>query len=1028
MEVVVGVAGVLAIAGCVLVWRLAQGPIDITTLVQREQHRFPNGGAEWSVGHAALAWEGFHDPDSPLDIRFSNLRLADTNGAVLATFPSGRVTLAVAPLWHGAILPRTVVLDGASVTLQRGADGAVQMNFGADKPGTSAPSTPAPPNNGASWLARLTRPGAIPVLNQLRTVRLEHAALTLHDAALGVQWHADAAEVVAIRNTDGSLTGRGVLQLAVGEARASVATQVALDSSFVQITARVPTPVWPTAVAAAVPALASLAALDAPLTAQFSARLDAGFAVRKAALSIQAGAGIVHLGLGEVALAQAAATLRTDGKTTRLDGMRIALAPPPGARLSAPVLSGSATLARNQAGWHADFGLAVDHAALADLADYWPRGTGGGSRGWLIENINTGVAENAKVTGGLDAAPDGTAIRLTDLSGGMDGHDVSVNWLRPVPPVEHAEAHLVIDGPDSMHIDIPHAVQGPIALSGGLVRITGLSARDQFGSIVLHGDGALADALALLNHPRLKLLSRQPFALDKPSGQASIVLNVHLPLDDRITFDDIGINATARLSDVHLSGIAVGRDLDGADLNLAVDTNQLTIGGDGRLGGVPATLGLTMDFRNGPPTQVTSRVTATGQASAAQLAAAWLPGGIVTGGDAGFDMTYALRRDATATVVMRLDARAAAIATPFGWSKPVGPPAQASAQLRLAHDRLVGIDAISASGPDLKLASHGETQAGLVSTLVLDQLRLGRTSVHGTVGFPGPSDAPWRVMLRGTALDVSSYLKRRDDGDTSDDENRSHPWQADLAFDHVVLARDETLAPVTLKADDDGLHFTRLDLSAGGGPRPAQVRASIEPASGGRALHVNATDAGAVLLATGVADNIRGGQLKLDGTFDDAAPHAPLTGTAQLDNFRITDAPAIGRLLKAMTLYGAGDLLRGPGLGFGTAVVPFHWQQRVLSLNNARAFSASLGLTAQGDLDLRHHTADITGTIVPAYFFNQLLGKLPVLGKLFSPETGGGVFAARYSVRGSLKDPKVAVNPLSALTPGFLRGVFGILK
>ena len=127
-----------------------------------------------------------------------------------------------------------------------------------------------------------------------------------------------------------------------------------------------------------------------------------------------------------------------------------------------------------------------------------------------------------------------------------------------------------------------------------------------------------------------------------------------------------------------------------------------------------------------------------------------------------------------------------------------------------------------------------------------------------------------------------------------------------------------------------------------------------------------------------------------------------------------------------MTLYGAVDLLRGPGMGFQKALVPFRWQQRVLYLQSARAFSASLGITAQGDIDLRQHVADVTGTIVPAYFFNQLLGKIPLLGQLFSPEKGGGVFAARYAVRGRLADPKVSVNPLSALTPGFLRNVFGL--
>jgi hypothetical protein len=36
------------------------------------------------------------------------------------------------------------------------------------------------------------------------------------------------------------------------------------------------------------------------------------------------------------------------------------------------------------------------------------------------------------------------------------------------------------------------------------------------------------------------------------------------------------------------------------------------------------------------------------------------------------------------------------------------------------------------------------------------------------------------------------------------------------------------------------------------------------------------------------------------------------------------------------------------------------------------------------------------------------------------------VFAASYALRGPLDDPAVSVNPLTALTPGFLRGLFGI--
>ena len=143
-------------------------------------------------------------------------------------------------------------------------------------------------------------------------------------------------------------------------------------------------------------------------------------------------------------------------------------------------------------------------------------------------------------------------------------------------------------------------------------------------------------------------------------------------------------------------------------------------------------------------------------------------------------------------------------------------------------------------------------------------------------------------------------------------------------------------------------------------------------------------------------------------------------------DFRIHDAPALGKLLQAMTLYGLVDVMRGPGLGFSRLVAPFRLTDDALDLTDARAFSPSLGLTMKGRLDLNAERVDMQGTIVPAYFFNSLLGNIPLVGKLFSPERGGGVFAASYTLRGRLADPDVSINPLAALTPGFLRGLFGL--
>jgi hypothetical protein len=130
-----------------------------------------------------------------------------------------------------------------------------------------------------------------------------------------------------------------------------------------------------------------------------------------------------------------------------------------------------------------------------------------------------------------------------------------------------------------------------------------------------------------------------------------------------------------------------------------------------------------------------------------------------------------------------------------------------------------------------------------------------------------------------------------------------------------------------------------------------------------------------------------------------------------------------------MTLYGLVEALQGgDGLVFARLVAPFALTPDALVLRDARAFSASLGVTAKGRILRERRVAEVEGTIVPAYVFNSLLGRVPLLGRLFSPEAGGGLFAATYRVQGPLDEPTVSVNPLAALTPGFLRGLFGIFE
>jgi hypothetical protein len=1035
VEAALGILGIFALAGCIFAWRLSQGPIDITALAQREQHYLTGNGARLSIGNAALAWEGFVDPGSAIDIRWRNVTVSAHDGTVLAHLPQGRVTLAPSRLVFGQIAPRTVEIDQPAIALLRRADGTVVLDLGQDAAQAAAPHAASDSRLLLRDLTRTSGGGSLPFLSQLRTVRVRQAAITVRDEALGALWQARSASIDLQRGADNGIQGQAVLDLAAGNVHATLTAHAALTETGTHVTAEA-TPISPASLARAVPGFGAAAALDAPVSGTLDATLDQNFAVGRATLSLAAGAGSLQAGKGRLALHDARLVLALQPNSVTIQTLRIVPMQAPGGHGPPPVLTGTATATRANGRIKTAFDVAIDRAAFADLATYWPPGTGGGARGWITGNITAGVAQNAHVTGTVESAADMSGAALTALSGGLTASGLSVTWLKPVPGLTNGMAKLTLQNPDSLLIEVPQASQsvpapddgsaaGALAISNGSIEITGLSARDQVAQIDLRANGALPDVLRLLNHKRLGLLSRRPIEMQDPAGSAAMKLSVHLPLDDRVTFDDIAIKASAHLEDVHLGKIAAGRDLDSGMLDLAVDSNSLAITGNGRVADVPAKLGVEMDFRNGPPDQILEHFAASGMASPAALQKAGLPGGIMTGGNAALDVAYTDRRDGSGTVSIDLDLRDAAIMTPLGWSKPAGPGARASARLGLTRGSITSIDRLQASGPGLVVASHAQLRAGQGTVLQLDEVTLGRTRAQGSIALPHGGNTPLRITLRGPALDISAFLKKRGGNRAADDGKPGQPWIADLTFDQVILAKDETLAPVNLQAESDGLHIARAGVKAGAN---GEVSATITPSAGGRTLAVNSADSGAVLLAAGIADNIRGGKLRVDGFYDDRQPHSPLTGTATLTQFRITDAPAIGRLLKAMTLYGAVDLLRGPGLGFAQAVAPFRYQQQVLQLNGARAFSASLGVTAQGKIDLLAHSADVTGTIVPAYFFNQLPGMIPVLGKLFSPEKGGGVFAARYSVTGPLADPKVGVNPLSALTPGFLRGIFGLFS
>ena len=1042
-EVLAGLAVLGLVLAGGLAWRLSKGPIDVTWFARRIEAAIAADGTRVAVHSAALAWEGFQALDAPVDIRLTGLSVTDPAGTVLLRVPRAALFLAPDELVLGRIVPRTLEVEGASLRLIRAADGGIRLDTGmaqsnapaagagmGARMGAMGGGTAADPLSEFRTPARGQATGGS-ALSQLHHVLIRDLRVTVEDQQLGATWAVEHASADFRRLRRGGLTGRAELPLRLGDLSASLTLDGSLprqSGESARLRARL-SPVSPAALARAAPRLAGLAAFDAPVALDLT--LDLTDALRPAHFSLvaESGAGTARAGRGTVPLK--AATLRLSGtpEAATLDELTLALTPPPNVA-AGPVLHASGSARREAGQIRATLSLDVDRVPFADLARYWPEGAGGGARPWLVRNVTAGVAHDGHFNVSLEAPEDFSTVNPTAASGTLEANDLTLHWLRPVPPIEHANAHLVLESPDALTITTQGGRQGGLTVSGGTMRVVGMMTPHQVALLDLRIEGGLANVITLLRHPRLRLLSRQPFTFADPAGDASARLTVRLPLENNVDMDMIALRADATLAGVHLGDVAAGRDLDNGQLHLTVDNNGLQLTGDAALSGIPAKLTAAMDFRAGPPGQVLQRIKVSGRANQRQAAAAGLDLIGIMDGEAALDATYEGRRGGTASLLVDADLTPARLTVPLGWSKQAGEAAHATLRLRLDHDRLTGIEDIAASGPGLDVRSHVEAVGGKPSRLLLDRVVLGQTRGSGSIAFPQRPGEPVRARLSGPVLDLAAQFAHGGDATPAKPRDRAAaqkpgaPWVVDANFDRVQLANGVALPGLVAHMENDGLHMRAARIQCG---RPETlVRATLAGDGKARRLAISAANAGVVLRGTDVIHTIEGGGLALDGVYDDSVAGSPLTGTARLTEFRVRDAPVMGRLLQAMTLYGMTDVLRGPGLRFSRLEAPFRLDDDVLELRDARAFSPSLGMTVRGTIDLAAHSADLQGTIVPAYFFNQLLGNVPLVGRLFSPERGGGVFAATFTVHGSLKDPVVRVNPLAALTPGFLRGVFGI--
>ncbi len=1003
----------LAILFAAGAWRLSSGPVSLGFLAPYVEEAFEAEDLPYRVEFedTVLTWAGW---DRSLDVRAINVRTLTKDGQLVATVPEVSLGLSGLSLIDGVIAPTEVELMGARVDLVRDETGKVRLAVG-DTGGDG--SDEALDQLIADLLAP---PRDDHPFGKLRRVSIIGADLTMDDLLRGISWRAPGTDLILDLDEEG-ISGQLTLKAEVGEETLELQALALYDrASETAETAVQFSALTPDRLVRYAPELAGIEGIAVPISGTLSFGLNRAFEVDGVDFDLSGGAGEIDLPdvfPNRVPVRRIVAKGSVDRLMTSLTLRKLEVV------TDRPTLSLSGTISETAAGVGVQGTFAATDMPFKQLGNYWPEGLVGGGRSWILLNVTDGVI--SRFDAALDIKPGQFANQdFTDesVNGTFAFQDISVTYLHPMPPVVGVDGTARFTG-SSLELDMTDGTIDGITAPRGTARLTDILSDQPHMVTVVEAAGAAREALELLDHPRLGLISKLGLRPDQVGGDVRTEFSLSFPLISDVTFDQIAVMAVAQLRDTSVADLFGRIDMAGGVLTASLDSNGLEIAGDIAIEGAPATITWREAFADDAPFR--SRYEVSMALTEAAQGAFGLDFGAYAAGDFAMDLVYTSDDRGAPRATVFLDALNAELRVPeLFWSKPTGEEGWVRLTMLFADDGTIGFPDVEIQSSDFHAQGSALLEPDFAGIRYLEARRLqhGVTDVAARI-VPGRGGAPTEITVTGESVDLRPYLESL----TEEGAGEPAPFTLSLSTKRAITRANQQITDVQARVINtaEGLRRATLEGTLVTGKL---IHANLEPEGGKRRLVVRSDDAGAVSRAFDVYDNALGGTLDLQVVLHDDVPGEPVTGVVRIEDYRVINAPTLAELLSIALLTGILDALQGEGIAFSRFEMPFEITGDILTITDAKTSGPAIGITANGTVDLATEATDLSGTIVPAYAINSILGEVPLIGEILIGGEGEGLFAATYAVDGPLEEPTITVNPLAALAPGFLRNLFNIFE
>ena len=1005
-------------------WRLIQGPIELDRLTPYVEEAFNRSTDGLQI---AISGVGFtiDRHNRQFDLRLEGVRLSRPDGEPVAAFSEMSASFSLSSLLRGDLVPTRLVVAHPVLRFIRDQQGKIGIRFGDQHAGE--------PGLGPEILEQAVgaqKPQAS--LGLMRRVVVRDATLILDDERTGHHWQADRVDATMERDAEG-IAGDLSTALAVGTRAPELHARYRYSSSGKTLDLALEVGAFePAALAALTPELTPLAAVNFPVSGTLETRFNLGrLTTEGARLDLGFGAGsfksellsegVLALRQGELHAIYAPETgqLRLakldldlgDGSVLTIKGSLEAVTP--------GLIAGTDPAPSHIPG---TLGIVLADVPVAKFATLWPPTLSRGGRRWVLANVHDGVLDQATVQLDLQVDPTARSADIVSARGSMRYHDLTINYFNGLAPARKVSGTATLVDKRLEFTPTGGSVKS-VQITGGSLDISNLGAPVEWQTIDLTLAGPIRDVLEVIDVKPLRYAHDIGVDPAHVAGRTGFNLHFRFPLLRSLKFDDIEYGVRATLTGAAITGAAIDRDLSDGVFAIDISRPGMHLQGNARFDDIPITIDGGVFFRPKGGARARYRVALMlDDQHRRRLAFDYLPDRI--SGPIGVDLTYSVFEAGRAEADVRLDLRAASLSVAeVGWNKGPDVPGTGRLVLDFANEQITRLREIEVKTAGLygKFGIKLTPDRERIDRIDIERLVIGDDDIAGHVARR--PEGGWRVELHGPRLDLTHWLNDSGNDSLSRRSATDPPLLIDARLGRLTLGPRRQVRDLSARLfrEGDNWQSARIDARFVNG-HELSLRFGSEAEK--RGVRFLSDDLGSTLSLLDVTENIVGGRVAITGEVFDAAGKRVLRGHVDGDGYNLIRAPGLAKVLSLTSLNAIGSLLAGSGIPFTTLHGDFAYSEDRLVFENLLAYGGALGVTANGLVELGLHQLDIQGTIVPAYMLNSIIGNVPVLGSLLLGGEGQGLFAANYRATGSAADPQISVNPLSALTPGFLRRLF----